>query len=87
MCAHALLPSPIAGSSLPETSGEGGIRTPDTPKGIPVFETGAISRSATSPMGRGMIRARSRGVNLGAVVQEKTPAPLHGGAGENSTVV
>ncbi len=29
--------------------GEGGIRTPDTLAGTPVFETGAINRSATSP--------------------------------------
>jgi hypothetical protein len=30
-------------------NGEGGIRTPDTVAGIPVFETGAFNRSATSP--------------------------------------
>ena len=29
--------------------GEGGIRTPDTVPRIPVFKTGAINRSATSP--------------------------------------
>jgi hypothetical protein len=29
--------------------GEGGIRTPDTVSRIPVFKTGAINRSATSP--------------------------------------
>src|SRR5437870_9772865 len=29
--------------------GEGGIRTPDTRKGITVFETAAFSHSATSP--------------------------------------
>ena len=29
--------------------GEGGIRTPDTLPGMPVFKTGAINRSATSP--------------------------------------
>ena len=29
--------------------GEGGIRTRDTPEGIPVFETGAFNHSATSP--------------------------------------
>ena len=29
--------------------GEGGIRTPDTLSGMPVFKTGAINRSATSP--------------------------------------
>ena len=32
--------------------GEGGIRTPDTLAGTPVFETGAINRSATSPSRR-----------------------------------
>ena len=30
-------------------SGEGGIRTPDDPKAIPDFESGAFNRSATSP--------------------------------------
>ena len=29
--------------------GEGGIRTPDTFSGMPVFKTGAINHSATSP--------------------------------------
>ena len=29
--------------------GEGGIRTPDTLPGMPVFKTGAINHSATSP--------------------------------------
>jgi hypothetical protein len=32
-------------------NGEGGIRTPDTLSRIPVFETGAFNRSATSPVG------------------------------------
>jgi hypothetical protein len=32
--------------------GEGGIRTPDTLSGMPVFKTGAINHSATSPLGR-----------------------------------
>ncbi len=31
--------------------GEGGIRTPDTLSGMPVFKTGAINHSATSPRG------------------------------------
>ena len=31
------------------SGGEGGIRTPDTRKGITVFETAAFSHSATSP--------------------------------------
>jgi hypothetical protein len=31
------------------TGGEGGIRTPDTLSGMPVFKTGAINHSATSP--------------------------------------
>jgi hypothetical protein len=33
--------------------GEGGIRTPDGLTPIPVFETGAFNRSATSPGGVG----------------------------------
>ena len=32
--------------------GEEGIRTPDTVSGIPDFESGAFSHSATSPVGR-----------------------------------
>jgi hypothetical protein len=32
-----------------KTGGEGGIRTPDTLSGMPVFKTGAINHSATSP--------------------------------------
>jgi hypothetical protein len=32
-----------------EAGGEGGIRTPDTLSGMPVFKTGAINHSATSP--------------------------------------
>ena len=30
--------------------GEGEIRTPETREGLPVFKTGAIDHSATSPM-------------------------------------
>ena len=49
------------------TGGEGGIRTPDTRKGITVFETAAFNRSATSPIGRvvafpGRISAGDRGI-------------------------
>ncbi len=32
-----------------KSGGEGGIRTPDSLATIPVFETGAFNRSATSP--------------------------------------
>ena len=32
------------------TGGEGGIRTPGTLSGTPVFKTGAINHSATSPL-------------------------------------
>ena len=34
--------------------GEGGIRTPDTLSGMPVFKTGAINHSATSPNAAGV---------------------------------
>ena len=34
---------------IASTGGEGGIRTPDTLSGMPVFKTGAINHSATSP--------------------------------------
>ncbi len=37
--------------------GEGGIRTPDTLSGMPVFKTGAINHSATSPVLR-VLRTR-----------------------------
>ncbi len=36
-------------SILVRSGGEGGIRTPDTLSGMPVFKTGAINHSATSP--------------------------------------
>jgi hypothetical protein len=31
------------------TGGEGGIRTPDTLSGMPVFKTGVLNHSTTSP--------------------------------------
>jgi hypothetical protein len=45
-------------ASLPDhrhrwNGGEGGIRTPGTLSGTPVFKTGAINHSATSPGSRG----------------------------------
>jgi len=49
------MPSPMLCNSLcwmelrRKSGGEGGIRTPDTLSGMPVFKTGAINRSATSP--------------------------------------
>ena len=39
----------LCGSVRAQTNGEGGIRTPDDPKAIPDFESGAFNRSATSP--------------------------------------
>ena len=42
----------ITGSQVLDNEGnggEGGIRTPDTLSGMPVFKTGAINHSATSP--------------------------------------
>ncbi len=41
--------------------GEGGIRTPGTPKGTPVFETGPIDHSGTSPNGAAKIAVRGTG--------------------------
>ena len=35
--------------ALGKSGGEGGIRTPGTLSGTPVFKTGAINHSATSP--------------------------------------
>jgi hypothetical protein len=45
------------------TGGEGGIRTPDTLSGMPVFKTGAINHSATSPATTVLLQVRmsSRG--------------------------
>ena len=43
--------------------GEGGIRTPDALARMPVFETGAFSRSATSPMCRVIARRNSPSVH------------------------
>ena len=36
-----------------EDGGEGGIRTLETLSGLPVFETGLINHSSTSPGDRG----------------------------------
>src|SRR5260221_1924240 len=40
---------PNAEGAAKSNGGEGGIRTPDTLSGMPVFKTGAINHSATSP--------------------------------------
>ena len=55
-------------SALP-IGGEGGIRTPDTRKGITVFETAAFNHSATSPIGHA---AANRGRNF-AVARASAP--------------
>ena len=52
----------------PSSSGEGGIRTLDDPEAIPVFETGAFNRSATSP-----VWSRSR---VPASVPERKPTQV-----------
>lgn len=41
---------PSSQAPQPSSNGGGGIRTRDTPKGIPVFKTGAFNRSATPPV-------------------------------------
>ncbi len=38
------------GTGRVEKSGEGGIRTLDSHKAIPIFETGPFNRSGTSPI-------------------------------------
>jgi uncharacterized repeat protein (TIGR03803 family) len=45
-----------------KAGGEGGIRTPDTLSGMPVFKTGAINRSATSPRGNRPFALEANGV-------------------------
>ena len=53
---HCHLPSQrrlartAAGQSFASRCGEGEIRTPETLASLPVFETGAFNRSATSPL-------------------------------------
>ena len=41
----------LSGVGFQKVGGEEGIRTPDTVSGIPDFESGAFSHSATSPEG------------------------------------
>ncbi len=59
------------------TGGEGGIRTPDTVSGMPVFKTGAINRSATSPANTVLLqrqcawRAIERGRNCKTALSAK----------------
>jgi hypothetical protein len=56
-------PRKFAGSRT-KTSGEGGIRTLDALADIPVFETGTINHSATSPDGRHASTCSQRGIRL-----------------------
>jgi len=51
--------------------GEGGIRTPDSLATIPVFETGAFNRSATSPHISGAL-VDVRGTLAGLADSEKS---------------
>ena len=44
--------------------GEGGIRTPDTLSGMPVFKTGAINHSATSPTTRVLLQIAGFGASF-----------------------
>jgi hypothetical protein len=46
-----------------EYGGEGGIRTPDTLSGMPVFKTGAINHSATSPVSTVLLQTQFYGRN------------------------
>jgi hypothetical protein len=44
--------------------GEGGIRTPGTLSGTPVFKTGAINHSATSPASTVLLQAEFRALRF-----------------------
>jgi hypothetical protein len=50
----------VRGRPVGRYSGQGGIRTHDTRKGIPVFETGSFSHSDTCPDGGKIRRERER---------------------------
>ena len=54
-------------SLVKKSGGEGGIRTPGTLSGTPVFKTGAINHSATSP---GYIRA-TLGLQFGRTARKR----------------
>src|SRR6476646_2870839 len=54
---------------MENSGGEGGIRTPGTLSGTPVFKTGAINHSATSP-------ATATVCNLDAANRGLTNAPI-----------
>jgi hypothetical protein len=57
-----------------ESSGEGGIRTPGTREGTPVFETGPFGRSGTSPAiaSRGIVTTGCGHCQPGSAVHDFT---------------
>ena len=63
--------------------GEGGIRTPDTLSGMPVFKTGAINHSATSPITTVLLQFACFGshspyqFSLNSIDYKRWPAPVH----------
>src|ERR1700729_823409 len=66
-----------------ESGGEGGIRTPDTLSGMPVFKTGAINHSATSPVTTVLLQFACFGshspypFSLNSIDYKRWPAPAH----------
>ena len=60
-------------SSKKVNGGEGGIRTPETREGLPVFKTGAINRSATSPFAIILFEFLSQQPCLYKLESQKTP--------------
>ncbi len=50
-----------------KNGGEGGIRTPDTLSGMPVFKTGAINHSATSPANTVLLQSQFYGREAGEI--------------------
>ena len=72
-----------------DLGGERGIRTPDTLSGMPVFKTGAINHSASSPLGEtdqfcarceaiaSTLRVRSRALVFARSQTHTTHAILH----------
>src|SRR5258706_13818123 len=53
----------LAAREFPFSGGEGGIRTPEALSGLPVFETGLINHSSTSPVRKARHPSRFRGVS------------------------
>src|SRR5260370_25032668 len=65
-----------------KSGGEGGIRTPDTLSGMPVFKTGAINHSATSPTTTVLLQSTDLGpssrvsIHLNSIAYKRAREPV-----------